>query len=61
MVRQASPPWVETTRLNQVETGRGRLNARQAAIQSVSTDFTLHQPGRFERPAAVGEQMLVTL
>ena len=61
MARQANPPWVETTRLNQVEAGRDRLELRQTAEQSVLTDFHLDQPGRFQRPAAVGEQMLVTL
>ena len=61
MARQANPPWVETTRLNQVEAGRDRLELRQAAEQSVWTDFHLYQPGRFQRPAAVGDQMLVAL
>ena len=71
MARQANPPWVarpgyaaragETTRLNRMEAGRDRLEGRQTAEQSVLTDFHLNQPGRFQRPTAVGEQMLVTL
>jgi hypothetical protein len=71
MARQADPPWVarpgyaaragETTRLNPVEAGRDRLEWRQTAEQSVETDFHLHQPGRFQRPAAVGDPMLMAL
>ena len=72
MARQANPPWVETTRLNQVEAGRDRLEWRQTAEQSVSLawlplsqarqpTFHPHQPGRFQRPAAVGDQVLVAL
>ena len=56
MARQANPPWVETTRLNQVEAGRDRLEWRYTAEQSVLTDFHLYQPGRFQRPAAFATQ-----
>ena len=62
----------ETTRLNQVEAGRDRLEWRQTAKQSVSLawlplsqarqpTFHLYQPGRFQRSTAVGDQMLLTL
>jgi hypothetical protein len=47
---------LKTARLNQVQTGQAGWDAAQ---QSVSTDFHLHQPGRFERPAVVATEKLV--